>query len=138
MKPYEVKCKCNHTFLVSHSVLWRSLTCPECNRTTWYERNLKGDVRTTKVIGRFKSKKEIERRVYALAKDSATDLFNQSEPTEDQESVGLPVDQDPNNDSPDGSEDQGGSVRSEHQGLPSDTRGTRRSSEEVGKGRLAK
>lgn len=138
MAPYEVQCKCNNTLLVSHSVMWRAITCSYCGRTWWYERNLKGDVRTTKLIGRFRSKVEIERRVYALAKDSAQDLFDQSDPTEDQESSSVPVAEGSGNDPVDGSKDTGGSVRSTDQGLPTATRSPRRSSEEARKRRLAK
>lgn len=137
-KPYEIQCKCQNTLLVSHSVVWRAITCSFCGRTWWYERNLKGDVRTTKLIGRFRSKKEIERRVYALAQSSAKDLFNKPESTPAQESPSVQDQEDTGNDPVDGSKDTGGSVRSSDQGLPVATRNTRRSSQEVGKRRLAK
>ena len=78
---YEVLCKCKNRFLVSHSVVWRLLVCPDCGRSIWYERDLSGKVRTTVPVGRFKSNKERERRLNALAKETCPDLLNKQKPT---------------------------------------------------------
>lgn len=136
--PYEVECKCGYKFRVSHSVLWRLLDCPECGRSTHYERNLKGDIRTTKQIGRFRSKKEMERRLYALAKESSPDLYHESDFKTDKISPRVQVEKDSSADKADGSKDIHRPVRSSDKGL-SDATGTARGvGKETGKGRVAR
>jgi hypothetical protein len=71
--PYDVPCKCGFVFIVSHAVIHRQLDCPSCGRVIWYERNLKGDKRAVFPVGRFKGKKELERRLYAKARANVQD-----------------------------------------------------------------
>ena len=68
-KPNTVDCYCGYVFTVSRKVIARLLVCPNarCGRNYWYEKDLDN---TTKVepIGRYKSKKERERRLNEYAK----------------------------------------------------------------------
>lgn len=136
--PYEVLCKCGNRVLVSHSVMWRLLTCNVCGRTTRYERDLPGTTRVSVPVGRFKSKKELERRLYARAKETCPDLFNGSSPTEDKESVSVRDNKDSDFNSVNRSEDAVRPVLRSDKRLHNVTRQAHGVSGKVKKARVAK
>lgn len=136
MKPYQVKCKCKHIFLVSHSVVHRCLYCPVCGRYTYYERNLKGNQRYTEVCGRFKSKKELERRLYVRAKKDP--IFDRPSSKKNKESSSLRGVKDSNTDKADRPKDAIRPVQRANKGLHNATGSSHKVSRKVEKSGLAK
>jgi hypothetical protein len=133
--PYEVVCKCGFKTLVSHSVVHRLLTCNHCKRTTYYERDLKGTTRINTPVGRFQSKKELERRLYARAK--ANLQYGQAS-TEDKESSRLRSNKDSDSNKVHRSEDADRSVLRSDKGLHDASIPAHAVSGKVKKARMAK